>query len=327
MEPITPRTEGSCSALFSPPHAPNPSEDAGIIPNIKTPDASAPSPPTGAEADWEISEIQPETAMKLLSRCVQALANVTGEVPPTPPISRPVTPKGIQQVLNHENGRPRSSSRPATPISNADIAAPTFKQIYIESPEASMHEPVAADVGANAEPVQIQQEAIARKFYSKKIPPISLEDYLLRLQRYCPMSTAVYLAAGVYIHKLSVEDKLVPVTSRTVHRLVLAALRVAMKALEDLRYPQKRFAGVGGVNENELKGLEIALCYLMNFDLQVDCQMMYDKMIALEQAANQAVFVRRDLPSSFQPRLPTRAKKVLNATTNETTSAAIVSAQ
>jgi len=99
------------------------------------------------------------------------------------------------------------------------------------------------------------------------------------------MSTAVYLAAGAYIYKLAIEDKVVPVTSRTIHRLVLGTLRVAMKALEDLRYPQARFAGVGGVGGRELRMLEISVCYLTEFDLQLDCESLYRKTVALQQAA------------------------------------------
>lgn len=84
------------------------------------------------------------------------------------------------------------------------------------------------------------------------------------------MSTAVYLATSLYIHKLAVVEHIVPVTGRNVHRLVLAGLRVAMKALEDLSYPHRRFAKVGGVSERELGRLEVGFCFLMSFELRVD---------------------------------------------------------
>ncbi|OCL14201.1 cyclin-domain-containing protein, partial [Glonium stellatum] len=287
-----------------PPSPPNPSADEGVIPPIASPDRFAPSPP--ADGEWDVASISPETAMKMLWRSVQALANATGDIPPTPPIGRPTTPGGFYRTKSKENFRHhhrRTSSRPATPVPSDDLKALTFKSVEIGSPEALMSEPSVADVGANAEPVHIQQEAIARKFFSKKAPHVSLEEYLLRLQRYCPMSTAVYLAAGVYIHKLAVEERLVPVTTRTVHRLVLASLRVAMKALEDLRYPQARFAGVGGVGENELKMLEISLCYLTNFDLQVNPETLYQKTLCLQKAAQSAAVCSK-VPPSFQPRLP-----------------------
>ena len=299
------------------PSPPNPSEDAGLIPRIATlPDKKdVPSPPTAAS--WDANSIRPETAMKMLCRAVQALANVNGDIPPTPPLSRFAAPPrlappgadggGKENLFRHHHRR--TSSRPATPVPSDDMKAPQFRQVDVGSPEACMTEPATADVGANALETQAQQESIARKFFSKAPPTVSLEEYLTRLQRYCPMSTAVYLAAGVYIHKLAVEEKLVPVTPRTIHRLVLASLRVAMKALEDLRYPQHRFAGVGGVRESELRLLEIALCYLTNFDLQVDNELLYQKTIGLQQAAFQATLVRKTLqPGEMRLRIPMRAK-------------------
>jgi len=269
----------------------------------------------------------PETAMKMLCRSVQALAAVTGDVPPTPPISRPTTPRGSidgsafvptkKESFTSFHKHKRSSSRPATPVPSDDMYAPTFKNVTVGSPEASRDEPAAAldphCIGGDALPTLEQQQAIARKFFSKAAPPVPLEEYLGRLQRYCPMSTAVYLAAGAYIHKLCVEDKLVPVTPRTIHRLLLASLRVAMKALEDLRYPQQRFAGVGGVRESELRLLEISLCYLTDFDLQVDNDLLYRKAVGLQQAAMQASVLKSRLdPRDMKLRIPTRRKMNVN---------------
>lgn len=297
-----------------PPNSPNPSADRGLIPRISSPHP-APSPPAQG-ADWNVNDIDPVTVMKMLCRAVEALASATGDIPPTPPISRPTTPRKDGFLGggggSDENARPRSrgSSRPATPVPSEDIKHPGFKSPELGSPEACAHEPAAGlegeDVGAAAEPVHIQKVAIARKFFSKKAPPIALEQYLLRLQRYCPMSAAVYLAAGSYVHKLAVAEKLVPVTGRTAHRLLLGTLRVAMKALEDLRYPQARFAGVGGVKESELRALEIAVCYLTEFDLQVGPERLHADMCKLQQAAEQGSKVKSRLSDSYQLKLPAR---------------------
>lgn len=316
--------------VTSPPEPPNPSEDAGLIPRLASgpiDPSTIPSPPDSTRK-WDANDILPETAMKMLCRSVQALSVITGDIPPTPPISRPNTPRGSvdlsastssnKENLNTSHKHKRSSSRPATPVPADDIKSPTFKNVDVGSPEAARDEPAAAldeqCIGGDALPTLEQQQAIARKFFSKAPPPVSLEDYLARLQRYCPMSTAVYLAAGVYIHKLCVEDKLVPVTPRTVHRLILASLRVAMKALEDLRYPQQRFAGVGGVRESELKLLEISLCYLTDFDLQVNNEMLYWKMVELQHAAMQASVAKSTLdPREMKLRIPMRRKTNVNS--------------
>lgn len=246
----------------------------------------------------------------MLCRSVTALSRATGDVPPTPPPAARPVPTIIGKENSHLHHHRRNSSRlAASSVSSDDLKGLNFAHVELGSPEAHAHEPiVTSDIGANTEAVYLQQVAISRKFYSKKPPPVSLEDYLLRLQRFCPMSTAVYLAAGVYIYKVSVEERSVPVTPRTVHRLVLAALRVAMKALEDLRYPQARFAGVGGVSETELKTLEINLCYLTNFELQVDPTTLYHKTLDLQRAADQILAIRSKLPASFEPRLPLRTQ-------------------
>ncbi|KAM3549273.1 hypothetical protein ARSEF4850_008944 [Beauveria asiatica] len=124
-------------------------------------------------------------------------------------------------------------------------------------------------VGSDSQPVNVQHGAITRKFYSKDEPPISIHHYLLRLHQFCPMSAAVYLAASLYIHRLAVDERAIPVTRRNAHRLVLAGLRVAMKALEDLSYPHGKFARVGGVSGTELARLEISFCFLAGFELVV----------------------------------------------------------
>lgn len=126
----------------------------------------------------------------------------------------------------------------------------------------------------------LQLGIISRRFLSKKVPPIALKDYLLRLHRYCPMSTAVYLATSVYITKMTLVEKALRVTPRNMHRLVLAGLLVANKALEDLSFRHSRFAKVGGVSNQELSKLEINFCFLADFELRVDAEMLMEEVRA-----------------------------------------------
>ena len=149
------------------------------------------------------------------------------------------------------------------------------------------------------EPINVQHGAITRKFYSKRPPPIPLEEYLLRLHRYCPMSTAVYLATSLYIHRLAIIEKILPVTARNAHRLLLAGLRVAMKALEDLSYPHRRFAKVGGISETELGRLEVSFCFVTNFELKVTSKMLLEHALAVRDGLSLT-----QAPTDFLPKLP-----------------------
>ncbi|KAK1141356.1 hypothetical protein N8T08_009147 [Aspergillus melleus] len=128
-----------------------------------------------------------------------------------------------------------------------------------------------------------QQSILSKRFLSKREPPISLRDYLLRLHLYCPMSTAVYLATSTYITRMASVERVILVSPKNMHRLVLAGLGVAMKTLEDLSYPHSRVAKVGGVTERELSKLEISFCFLADFDLRVDAHMLFSQVAIHDQ--------------------------------------------
>jgi hypothetical protein len=301
--------EHSDSTPLNPPSAPSPSQDAGLIPDItqaalSTLNMRSPILDNGLS---DLDNMEPVVAMKMLARGVQGLARITGEVCPTPPIMIPSTKTrpedNTRETTRHHK---RTLSRPGTPIPVSDIRKAGFE--YVGPPEAQPGEFSAGDDINEPEPLQTL--TIARKFFCKIPPPVSLEAYLTRMHKFCPMSPAVYLAAGVYIQKLCIEDKVVPATSRTVHRLLLASLRVAMKALEDLRYSQERFALVGGVTQEELRNLEVSLCYLMDFKLQVTQDKLRAKMGGLLDAAKLSSGLAKEpmmlhLPALGPRQLPT----------------------
>jgi Cyclin len=276
------------------PSAPDPSTDPGVVPPI-----ASPPPDDGAiPEDVDIFVLSPVAALKMLCRSIDSLVKLTGDVPPTPPLrSRNASPTRNPSL----GSRSRNASRENIAFSVPEKAE--VPQTAIGSPEAHHNEPVNI-IGAHAEPVYIQQGAIARKFYSKRPPPISTEEYLMRMHRYCPMSTAVYLATSLYINRLAVVERVIPVTPRNVHRLLLAGLRVAMKALEDLSYPHSRFAKVGGVSEVELGRLEITFCFLTNFELKVNAEMLQEEASSLREGE-----ALREIPTRLQLLLPKGEKR------------------
>ncbi|MCJ1277310.1 hypothetical protein MMC21_005122 [Puttea exsequens] len=283
-----------------PPPPPSPSADQGLVPTGEPSEPDADGIPDSAQLD--IFTLAPLAALKLLCGTIEMLVHLTGDVPPTPPISTPSTPnlgliQGVQSNPDRKVKEKRKSSGYSDGAANAD-EVPERAKTPIGSPEAHPTEPLRI-IGGETKPLNIQQGALARKFYSKKPPPISLEEYLTRLHKYCPMSTGVYLATSLYIHRLAVIEKILPVTVRNVHRLVLAGLRVAMKALEDLSYPHRRFAKVGGVSESELGRLEVSFCFVTDFELKVDKEMLLEHAKSMIDGS---ALCR--LPPIFQPQLP-----------------------
>jgi hypothetical protein len=280
------------TAPTTPPPPPIPADDPRLASQARTP------PPlhhaNTQPASQDLFKVSPVAALRLLSAGVEALVRVTGDIPPTPPptnppgtsmrefqkekaeIARSHSEKSMarlraqaeaeQKATQAATRLQRSSSRSSTPSGHQPIDGVHLR--HTPPPPPASPEPYIV-IGANSQPLNLQHGAITRKFYSKAPPPISIEEYLMRIHRFCPMSSAVYLATSYYIFRLAVEERAIPVTRRNCHRLILAGLRVAMKALEDLSYPHARFARVGGVSEIELARLEISFCFLTGFELVV----------------------------------------------------------
>lgn len=302
------------SSTDRPPPPPVPSSDPHLIADD---DTSAPKP----IADHGLFEMAPAEALSLLSAGVELLVRITGDVPPTPPPKSPTVPHMSGMQAEKENIVRSYSDRSLTrlrkqaeleakrlaakesrpePVHNPQSESENIDGVRLKSHPGLMSPPPQSEpyvvVGADSQPVNLQHSAITRKFYSKNEPPISINQYLQRLHQFCPMSTAVYLATSLYIHRLAVEERAIPVTRRNAHRLVLAGLRVAMKALEDLSYPHAKMAKVGGVSEAELARLEISFCFLVGFELVVDESRLQKHYERVKEKTARYAFSNADVP-------------------------------
>jgi Cyclin len=315
----TPYVHDSADSFsYTLPPRPNPSADAGLSISTRNDDPNA-SPPSPNSID--VFTIGPIAALKLLCAGIEALVRITGDVPPTPPptFSTPPNMRGMQAEKesiirsNSYKNFAELNQRPTPSGSNGEsdeYDGVNFKKTPIGSPALVPTQPYII-IGDNAEPLNVQHSAITRKFYSKQPPPISLEDYLMRIHKFCPMSTAVYLATSFYIHKLAVDERAIPVTRRNSHRLLLAGLRVAMKAFEDLSYPHSRFSKVGGVSEGELARLEISFCFLTNFEFKTSKEILLQHAISLKEISSLQGSM------NFVPRLPLKTKRKENVEVKE----------
>ncbi|CAM1505035.1 Fc.00g106720.m01.CDS01 [Cosmosporella sp. VM-42] len=310
-----------------PPPPPDPSSD----PVIAVVEDKAAAPKTSNQHD--LFKLTPSEALKMLSASVERLVKMTGDIPPTPPPKSPTVPHMSGMQAEKENiarsHSERSLSRmrkqaeleakklaskelaeskqtlqsycqPSTP---QDIDGVHLKQSSTPTSPPAKPEPYII-VGADSQPLNLQHGAITRKFYSKNEPPITIGQYLLRLHQFCPMSTAVYLATSLYIYRLAVQERAIPVTRRNAHRLVLAGLRVAMKALEDLSYPHSKMAKVGGVSEAELARLEISFCFLAGFELVVGEKLLQEHCEILREGRVDLLLDGIEIPTLKLSRKP-----------------------
>jgi hypothetical protein len=243
------------------PQAPTLSSDIGVKNSIPTSTYDKGTIPS--LEDLDLSTLSPLAALKLLTQAVSS--TVCDNRPPTPPASSPTTPRslGFEDEGRHHVEVPNHHKTPiGSPESHPHDNGPQPPQLFID---------IAFDYDR-------QCQAMARAFYCKVPPPITVQAYLQRIHHYCSMSTGVYLAAACYIQRITRSlwstspDQMhrgiyAQITPRSVHRLTLAALRLAHKSMEDHTWAHSRFAGVGGVPVANLTKLELSLCYLLDFRL------------------------------------------------------------
>ncbi|KAH0490788.1 hypothetical protein TgHK011_002240 [Trichoderma gracile] len=261
-----------------------------------------PTPPPKTPTDPQMSNMQAEKENIARSHSEKSLARLRAqalreEQEEKLRKQRQQQQQQLQEKQQKHAHRSGSSDAYAQSIDGVRLKHDALRRANPSSSAPNLHPPEPyIVVGADSQPLNLQHGAITRKFYSKNEPPISVNQYLQRLHQFCPMSTAVYLATSLYIHRLAVEERAIPVTRRNAHRLVLAGLRVAMKALEDLSYPHTKIAKVGGVSEVELARLEISFCFLAGFELVVSAERLKKHWAVLREGKIQRMVDGIEVP-------------------------------
>ena len=120
------------------------------------------------------------------------------------------------------------------------------------------------------------------RFCAVNSPSISIHDYLARIHNYCECSDSCYVFAFIYIDRLLQNNPSIFLCRKNVHRLILAAVLISIKFLDDLYGLNKFYAMVGGINLAELNFLECKMLELLNFELYVDPELFYQYSLNLE---------------------------------------------
>ncbi|KAG6093457.1 hypothetical protein E4U30_004313 [Claviceps sp. LM220 group G6] len=317
IEGKLPSTDGESEDLFSLPAAEALQLlSASIELLVRMTGDIPPTPPPKTPTNPQMSGLQVEKQqiVRLNSQSQLRLGYQTGAtVQPASAEAGASSDSGTDKLFAHNtNMSPQSTAQrqdtpSGTSLTTTDWGATPTEPQPIDGVQLKHNPPEPQPyiiVGEDSQPINIQHGAITRKFYSKKEPPISINQYLIRLHQFCPMSTAVYLATSLYIHRLAVEERTIPVTRRNAHRLVLAGLRVATKALEDLSYPHAKIAKVGGVSEVELARLEISFCFLAGFELVVGEELLQSHWEQLRGGKAQAMLKGMEVPTLKLARRP-----------------------
>ena len=117
--------------------------------------------------------------------------------------------------------------------------------------------------------------------YSKNIPVLSLNKFLVRIMKYTECENNTLIVAYLYIMKLIEKENFV-LGVNNAYRLLLGAVVLAKKVLEDIRLNNAYYCDIGGISVNELNMIEYSLFTRINFDVNLkmeDVNKVYNQVI------------------------------------------------
>ena len=112
-------------------------------------------------------------------------------------------------------------------------------------------------------------------FTSKKIPNISIGDYLARIKKFTNINDSTLIICLIYLDRYLKMNKII-LTEFNVHRMFFSSLLLAIKYNEDYFYTNKFYSNVSGLKCSELNKLELKFSTEIKFDLFVD-KNLYEK--------------------------------------------------
>ena len=113
-----------------------------------------------------------------------------------------------------------------------------------------------------------QSRGINEPFYNKNIPALSLNKYLIRIIKYTECENNTLIVAYLYIIKLIQKENFV-LGINNVYRLLLGAVVLAKKVLEDIKFDNSYYCDIGGISNNDLNLIEYNLFIRLNFNVNL----------------------------------------------------------
>ncbi|CBZ29043.1 putative CYC2-like protein [Leishmania mexicana MHOM/GT/2001/U1103] len=129
-------------------------------------------------------------------------------------------------------------------------------------------------------------------FCATHVPGISVKKYTDRLVTYMHCSPEAFVFAVAYLRRLVLNG--FPVHMRSIHRLLLTAVLVALKCRDDVYYHMSFYAEVGGVTSKDLCIMEIRfLSDLILFEGEVSLENYHTVMVDIMRVTERCMITNR----------------------------------
>jgi hypothetical protein len=114
-------------------------------------------------------------------------------------------------------------------------------------------------------------------FCSKRIPIISITEYLQRFKKYTNIENSTLIIGLIYLDTICSRKNII-LQENCIHRLLLICCVLAIKFNEDLIFDNEYYAKIGGISLKEINLLEYYAIKFLDFDLFFDEQ-IYNKYV------------------------------------------------
>lgn len=113
-------------------------------------------------------------------------------------------------------------------------------------------------------------------FFGLGKPGIEIGVYVARISKYLRVSKSVFIVALVYLDRVQIRDRALALNEYNIHRLLITALCLASKYLEDEVHKNSHFARVGGVPTlEEMNRLETEFLRRLRWNCTVGLRTYY----------------------------------------------------
>ena len=105
-------------------------------------------------------------------------------------------------------------------------------------------------------------------FYSKRIPNLTIQQYLIRIKKYSNIEDYTLIYAFIYIIKFIKKNYYI-ILLNNIYRILLASCTISIKFLEDSNYKNSYISKIGGLNLDDMNAIEYNFYIGINFNLKV----------------------------------------------------------
>ena len=122
-------------------------------------------------------------------------------------------------------------------------------------------------------------------FMLKKIPSITIKEYLFRLTKYSKICESTLVMILIYIDRLCHRYKF-KITFFNIYKLILSAMIISIKYNEDEFYTSDFYAKLGGISTIEMNTLEYEFAGMIHFNLFISQELFFKYYELLSNSTN-----------------------------------------